>query len=209
MSRGMGRIQTCILAALAAEPDNALTVEDLCDLLYPGANRIEKKHRVSVIRALRSIAQHDEASVRLMSGSGKGRTLIAYDPFNLNSYAMARSKASSFYRRRNRYSPAGGDQRTEEAELRERLRPGGGLHHLVREGGTWFEDVAYNVAVRGGDEEEAARLSAKRDAEFGAFVAVGKALAASRPARRIRKRRSRQQRDHDLLVALLTGQRPS
>lgn len=172
MSRGAGHIQRRILAALAAEPHNAFTVEDLCDLLYPAVNRTEKKHRVSVIRALRSIAKDEEAPLRLMNGRGKGRSLIAYDPFGKDSYAMAQAKALSRYRRRNCYSPDGGDQRTEEAELQRRLGSGGDLHHLVREGGAWFEDVALNLAVRAGDEDEVVRLSAKREQEAAAWIAT-------------------------------------
>jgi hypothetical protein len=51
MSKGPGRVSRAIEAALEAEPDNAFTVEDLCDRVYRGINRVEKKHRVAVLRA--------------------------------------------------------------------------------------------------------------------------------------------------------------
>ena len=51
MSRGPGRIERAIAAILDAEPDNAFTTEDLCERVYPGVNRVEKKHRVAVLRA--------------------------------------------------------------------------------------------------------------------------------------------------------------
>ena len=35
MSKGLGRIERAILAAVAAEPDNAFTVLDLVDRIWP------------------------------------------------------------------------------------------------------------------------------------------------------------------------------
>jgi hypothetical protein len=51
MCKGPGRIERAIAAALDAEPDGAFTTDDLCDRVYRGVNRIEKKHRVAVLRA--------------------------------------------------------------------------------------------------------------------------------------------------------------
>jgi len=45
MSRGPGRIERAIAAILDAESDNAFTTEDLCERVYRGVNRVEKKHR--------------------------------------------------------------------------------------------------------------------------------------------------------------------
>ena len=56
MSKGPGRVSRAIEAILEAEPDNAFSVEDLCDRVYPGINRVEKKHRVSVLRAANLVA---------------------------------------------------------------------------------------------------------------------------------------------------------
>jgi hypothetical protein len=44
MSKGPGQI-------------NAFTLEDLCERVYPGVNRIEKKHHVSVARAARNLGR--------------------------------------------------------------------------------------------------------------------------------------------------------
>ena len=55
MGSGPGRIERAIEAALAAEPDNAFNTEDLCDRAYPGVNRVNKKHRVAVLRALKRV----------------------------------------------------------------------------------------------------------------------------------------------------------
>jgi hypothetical protein len=56
MSAGPGHVMRTIMATIAANPRQAFTVDDLCDRAFPGANRIEKKHRVAVIRALDGIA---------------------------------------------------------------------------------------------------------------------------------------------------------
>ena len=40
---------------MATRPEGAWTIEDLCDLVYLGVNQVEKKHRVSVLRAVKNI----------------------------------------------------------------------------------------------------------------------------------------------------------
>jgi hypothetical protein len=53
MSKGAGRVERAIAGVFEAEPDNAFTVEDLCDRAYPG-ELVEKKHRVAVLRAAKN-----------------------------------------------------------------------------------------------------------------------------------------------------------
>jgi hypothetical protein len=55
MSKGPGRVQRAILGLIEAEPDGAWTIADLCRDAYPGANQIERKHRVAVLSALRRL----------------------------------------------------------------------------------------------------------------------------------------------------------
>ena len=57
MSRGPGRIERAIAAILDGEPNNAFTTEDLCERVYPGVNRVEKKHRVAVLRAANKLVK--------------------------------------------------------------------------------------------------------------------------------------------------------
>lgn len=57
MSRGPGRIERAIDAAFAAEPDGAFTVERLAGMAYPEAGRIERRHRVAVLRAARNVLE--------------------------------------------------------------------------------------------------------------------------------------------------------
>ena len=90
MSKGPGRIERAIEAIFAAEPDNAFTTDDLCDRAYPG-ERIERKHRVAVLRAA--------AKVCARTGWAKwqsevpGGTLVFRNVYNVMSHGMARLKS--------------------------------------------------------------------------------------------------------------------
>lgn len=59
MSRGPGRIERAIKAAFEAEPTRVFTTEYLCTHVYPSATTIEKKHRVSLIRAAKRVLQRE------------------------------------------------------------------------------------------------------------------------------------------------------
>jgi hypothetical protein len=56
VSRGPGRIERAIDAALR-DADRSFSVVELAALAYPGINRTEKKHSVSVLRAVNNIAE--------------------------------------------------------------------------------------------------------------------------------------------------------
>src|SRR6266852_1906054 len=94
MGKGPGRVEQIIDAVFAAEPDNAFTIEDLCERVYPG-EPIEKKHRVSVLRAAKQVAKRC-GDIDTMIGEGLGGTLIFFDQYCVLSYAMARLKSSSY-----------------------------------------------------------------------------------------------------------------
>jgi hypothetical protein len=55
MSRGPGKIERVIEALIRAQPSHAFTITDLCLHAYPGINRVERWHRVSVCRAVRNL----------------------------------------------------------------------------------------------------------------------------------------------------------
>src|ERR1700744_5497457 len=59
MSRGPGRVERAIKAAFDAEPNRVFTTEYLCTHVYAGATKIEKKHRVSLIRAAKRVLQRE------------------------------------------------------------------------------------------------------------------------------------------------------
>ncbi len=59
MSRGPGRIERAIKAVFDAEPTRVFTTEHLCAQVYAGVPAIEKKHRVSLIRAAKHVIQRE------------------------------------------------------------------------------------------------------------------------------------------------------
>jgi hypothetical protein len=56
VSRGPGRIEQSLRALFRDQPDGIFTTAELCRDVY-GRRRIEKKHRVAVLRALKSLAR--------------------------------------------------------------------------------------------------------------------------------------------------------
>jgi hypothetical protein len=55
MSRGRGHVQQAILSLIHSDADGAWLLGKICERVYPGINRVEKKHRVAVARALRTM----------------------------------------------------------------------------------------------------------------------------------------------------------
>jgi hypothetical protein len=188
MSRGHGKVQRAILAAFAAEPDNALLLSELCERVYPGLNRIEKKHRNAVARAAKAIPSLDHMTREVL-----GSELVFYDPLNVMSYAMAWLKSDNITNYRNRdarwFTPRGWFReamgykkgyeyrhaQASEDDLRRSLAEGGSHHEHVVEGGVWWKRTELRKAQARGDEETAARLRAELDADAAAHLA---ALAA-------------------------------
>jgi hypothetical protein len=56
MSRGTGRIERQIKALFVHDPKRIESTADLCRAIY-GIEKVEKKHRVAVLRALKSISE--------------------------------------------------------------------------------------------------------------------------------------------------------
>ncbi len=70
MSRGAGKVQTAILSLIASDDDGAWTTTDVCEAVYRGVNRIEKKHRVAVSRAIRTMALPEPWAVARLERAG-------------------------------------------------------------------------------------------------------------------------------------------
>jgi hypothetical protein len=155
MSKGPGRVERAIAGVFEAEPDNAFTIEDLCDRVYP-REPVEKKHRVAVLRAAKNIAKRN-SEIGTMTGQNLGGTIIFYTKCRVLSYAMARLKRDSFNRYRSNdkrdtftgWTAIYGDpgkgmewrikhHNSDEEELRARLGEGGSNHEFVVLGGAWW-----------------------------------------------------------------------
>jgi len=88
---------------MAIESDPVLSTSDLCQKVYPGANRIEKKHRVAVLRAMRKLASKRD-DLRIEQG-GEGVESLLYRAVPANQYKSALSAGGQTYRRCERPPP--------------------------------------------------------------------------------------------------------
>lgn len=177
MSKGPGRIQRAIADAFDRDPDNALTIEDICTHAYPGINRVEKKHRVAVIRAVRTLALGDHCFSLRMTRK-VGAPLILCRTYSVLSRAMANMKGDRLWayqsKRGNRYQPP-----ATEDYFRKLLAPGGRYYdRWVKPGGIIWRKVEIEIAKRDGNETRARELEAQTETEFQAWLKEGRAIAA-------------------------------
>ncbi len=63
MSRGAGAVQRRLIAALQSKPSRRFTVAQLAEIAFPG-EQIERKHAVSVRRALKDLPGLDLHVIR-------------------------------------------------------------------------------------------------------------------------------------------------
>ena len=157
--------------------DGAWTIEDLAERVYSGVNRVEKKHRVSVLRAAKKIVDHD-SYWELWSGRGLGGTLILVNCGNVHSYGLGRLKSGGLegYRSRDLRKPDHWIS-TEEG-LSATLEPGGSNHRLIVPGGSWWRHTQMHIARRDGDVERLAALEEEQDrvmADHFAKIGIGPA----------------------------------
>ena len=151
MSTRPGRIERALVAIFDGERDNAFTVQDLCERIwpdvyhYPQAGRIERKHRTTVVRAARNIARQ-RPEIQWLHGERLGRGLVFFRHDEVMSYAMARLKADRFQRYRVQdlrlhWSKDEGDLRRELDDETHRT--------LIGPGGAWLRQVEMFLAGRG------------------------------------------------------------
>jgi hypothetical protein len=176
MSRGPGKIERAIEAVFAAEPDDAFTTADLCDWVYPALNRVEKKHRVAVIRAAMNVC--GRTGWGCYRTESLGGTLVFYNPFDVMSYAIGRTKADFFTNYRNNDRRMVYYRGTTTEGIRGTFEPGGKKHDMIVEGGHWWRHVQLNIAARDGDTSERAQaLQAEQDRAAGRAQSVYAATA--------------------------------
>ena len=77
MSRGPGRIERAVKGAFDAQPNHTFTTDELCACVFVGIQRIEKKHRVSLIRAAKRVVAR-ERHWRMTRASKPGAPLVFY-----------------------------------------------------------------------------------------------------------------------------------
>src|SRR5262249_25939168 len=93
MSRGPGRVMRAVAAAVEANPDHAVTIDEACDRLYPPAlDGHATKHRVAVIRAGKMAARRGE-NIGYTSYMGPHCTGAFYAADDLKAFGCAQLKA--------------------------------------------------------------------------------------------------------------------
>jgi hypothetical protein len=142
MSKGPGRIERAIEALFKAKPNDAFSTVELCDHVYAGINRVERKHRVAVTRAANKVCARMPDWGTYQSWR-RGAELIFHNRASIMSYALARKKADAW-------------EWDTDKSIRADLEPGGSDHHLIVEGGSWWLHVKLHIADRDGDRSERA-----------------------------------------------------
>lgn len=168
MSRGPGRVERAIEAAFVASPDAAFSVAELGPVAYSGLNRVEKRHRVAIIRAA------DRVASRLwwakLISERPGGEIIYCNTLNVRSYALGRSRADFCFNNlslevivRLIEAPVPGDPYAYRSRW-----------DLVRPGGAWWKHVEIAKARKAGNTAEAERVGAELRADVAQrFAALG------------------------------------
>ncbi|MCJ2093149.1 hypothetical protein MKK67_11665 [Methylobacterium sp. J-072] len=159
MSRGPGKVERAIEAAFLASPDATFSVADLGPIAYPGLNRVEKRHRVAIIRAAdRVAARHWWA--KLISERPGGQ-IIYCNTLDVRSYAIGRMRADFL---NNTTTVAQIEALLEEPAPDDPWR-NRSKWDLVRPGGAWWRHVEIARARKAGDAAEAERINTVLRAE--------------------------------------------
>ena len=149
MSGRPDRIERAIVAIFDSERDNAFTIQDLCERIWPDvyqdpqAGRIERKHRSTVIRAARNVARQ-RPEIQWLHGERLGRGLVFFRHDEVMSYAMARLKADRFQRYRSTRLHWSKDEDGLRRELDNESH-----RTLIGPGGAWLRQVEMFLARRG------------------------------------------------------------
>jgi hypothetical protein len=98
MSRGPGRIEQAIEATFTRFPDQTFSTAELGLIVYPGIDRLEKKHRVSIVRAADKVAKRIAWSARRARAPAGAGGVVYYNLMNARSYRLGMLRAGIFSR---------------------------------------------------------------------------------------------------------------
>jgi hypothetical protein len=178
MSRGSGRVEQGIIAAFAAEPDNAFTVAELCRRIYPDTKSkyIVKKHRGAIIRAAQSLSKR-WPDLGWFYSETLGGQKVFFNADSVMSWAMARLKGDNLSNYDNQDPRNLVVRAKSEDELRTSLLKGGYHHKYIVKGGAWRRHRDMWLAERNGDtawlkelEAEQERSNRQTDKQLGAAL---------------------------------------
>lgn len=152
MSRGPGKIERAIEAAFSAMPSATFSVAELGPIAYPGLNRVEKRHRVAILRAA------DKVAARLwwkgLTSERPGGSIVYCNLLDVHSYALGRLRADFL---------TGAEPIARLETFLIEPEPGDPFAHrsrwdVVRPGGAWWLHVEAAKADRAGDSAQAAAI---------------------------------------------------
>jgi hypothetical protein len=179
MSRGPGKIERAVAALLDGNPDMAVTAEELARRVY-GIVAVEHKHIVSVLRALRRLAQRRPDIGKTWGRDrkrlhNKGGSTVWFNRRNVQSYGLMMLKTRyCAYRIKDaekQLSCFRHIRKVEtEAELLAMLAPGGKYYVYVQPGGEWYRAVHGAVEA---PEASAAELGKQQRLLLKALIALG------------------------------------
>jgi hypothetical protein len=149
MSKGPGRVERAIEALFRSKPNDAFATWELCWRVYPNIGRLERKHKVAVTRAAKSVCAR-LPNWQSMRTWYRGRELVFFNHTSVKSYGLARRKSDSRY--------------LSDEQICASLRRGGDHHGYIVEGGTWWRQVQLYIRDRDGATSEGAMaLRGKED----------------------------------------------
>jgi hypothetical protein len=160
MSRGPGRIQRAIEDAFRQNSSSTYTVEDLAVIAYPGVNRIEKKHRVAVLRA--GAAAAEACGWWYGQAEMPGHQMLYCNPLDVRSYATWNIRRDFIE----------GRQTAEQiAKALDDPKVHFSRWSWVQPGGAWWQHVEINKARAAGDNTAAEQQIAALNASVNARLA--------------------------------------
>jgi hypothetical protein len=154
VSRGPGKIERAIEAAFLEAPDATFSVADLGPVAYPGLNRVEKRHRVAILRAA------DKVAARLwwkgLKSERPGGAIVYCNLLNVRSYTLGKMRTDLV---------DGGEPLERLATFLEPPQFGDPWRHRnqwdrTQPGGAYFLHVEMAKAQKAGDFAEVERLRA-------------------------------------------------
>jgi hypothetical protein len=161
MSKGFGTVQRKIAEIMAANVDDAFRTDELCRKVYGYKHWVEKKERVSVIRAAKALMKK-RPDIEWVGSSGPRGGLVFFNQGSVMSYARARLKSWGL----------------PDHVIREQLAPGGGRDTEIAEGGSWWLRVHEWIANQNNDKARLEELKPMLDAQK-AQTAAWMAMARS------------------------------
>ena len=158
MSRGAGKVEQAIEAAFSME-GVCYKTDELCKLVYPDTT-IERKHRVSVMRAAKKVCERTDWE--MWEAATRGKPSVFVNPCDLLSYAAGRDLSESSWR----------FNRITSADAKKEYSVGGKNHRLVEEGGSYYRFVQMNIAERDGDVQTYEKLEKEMKEAQASFTAT-------------------------------------